>query len=94
MCALAVYVMHSSQPKIQDLVSRDSLVDRQFVTNSAQLEGTLYHSPKLHLAPCSSVGMQRGQTDRHTDAHFDLATAHAKCKQNESFTTHAQNGRV
>ena len=35
--------------------------------NSAQLEGTPYHSPKLHLGPCSSVGMRRvtdGQTDR------------------------------
>jgi len=47
MCALAVYVAHSSQRKIQDLVSRDSLVDRPFVTNSAQLEGTLYHSPQI-----------------------------------------------
>ena len=34
--------------------------------NSAQLEGTPYHSPKLHLGPCSNVGMRRG-TDRHTD---------------------------
>jgi len=36
-------------------------------TNSAQLGGTPYHSPKLHMGPCSSVGMRRG-TDRHTDA--------------------------
>jgi len=35
--------------------------------NSAQLEGTSYHSPKLHPGPCSSVGMQRG-TDRQTDS--------------------------
>jgi len=34
--------------------------------NSAQLGGTVYHSPKLHPVPCSSVGMRRG-TDRHTD---------------------------
>jgi len=34
--------------------------------NSAQVEGTPYHSPKLHPGPCSSVGMRRG-TDRHTD---------------------------
>ena len=33
--------------------------------NSAQLEGTPYHSPKLHPGPCSSVGMRRGQTHRH-----------------------------
>jgi len=37
--------------------------------NSAQLEGTPYHSSKLHLGLCSSVGMWRGidrQTDRQT----------------------------
>ena len=33
--------------------------------NSAQLEGTPYHSPKLHRGSCSSVGIE-GQTDRHT----------------------------
>jgi len=37
---------------------------------SAQLEGTAYHSPKLHPGSCSSVGMQQG-TDRHTDRHTD-----------------------
>jgi len=35
--------------------------------NSAQLVGSLYHAPKLHLGPCSSVGV-RPRTDRHTDA--------------------------
>jgi len=35
--------------------------------NSAQLDGTPYHSPKSHLGPCSSVGI--GQTDRHTHTH-------------------------
>ena len=35
--------------------------------NSAQLEGSPYHSPKLHLGLCS-VGMQRG-TDTHTHTH-------------------------
>jgi len=35
--------------------------------NSAQLGGSLYHTPKLHLGPCSSVGV-RPRTDRHTDA--------------------------
>jgi len=34
--------------------------------NSAQLEGTPYHFPKLHLGLYSSVGMQWG-TDTHTD---------------------------
>jgi len=33
--------------------------------NSAQLEGTPYHSSNLHPGPCSSVGMRRG-TDRQT----------------------------
>jgi len=33
--------------------------------NSAQLEGTPYHSPNLYPGPCSSVGTCRG-TDRHT----------------------------
>jgi len=33
--------------------------------NNAQLEGTPYHSPKLHPGPCSSVGMRRG-TDTYT----------------------------
>jgi len=33
--------------------------------NSAQLQGTPYHSPKLHPLLCSSVGMRRG-TDRQT----------------------------
>ena len=34
--------------------------------NNAQLDGTPYHSPKLHLGPCSSVGMRQG-TERQTD---------------------------
>jgi len=38
--------------------------------NRIQLEGTAYHSPNLHLAPCSSVGMQQW-TDRQTDRHRD-----------------------
>jgi len=55
--------------------------------NCAQLQGTPYHSPKLHLVPCSSVGMQR-ETDRHTDTqtavttiHFASAMPHAKCNK-------------
>jgi len=35
-------------------------------SNSAQLEGTPYHSSNLRLGPCSSVGIRRG-TDSHTD---------------------------
>ena len=42
--------------------------------HSAQLEGTLYHSSKLCVGPCSSVGTWRG-TDRHTDGH-DHYTSH------------------
>jgi len=44
--------------------------------NSAQIDGTPYHSPKLHPklhpGPCSSVRMRRG-TDRHT--HTDMPMA-------------------
>jgi len=36
-----------------------------FPPNTAQLDGTPYHSPKLHPGLCSSVGMQR-VTDRQT----------------------------
>ena len=38
--------------------------------NSAQLGGSLYHAPKLHPGPCSSVGV-RPRTDRqtHTQTH-------------------------
>jgi len=34
--------------------------------NSAQLGGTLYHFPKLHSGPCSSVVGMQPWTDRHT----------------------------
>jgi len=47
--------------------------------------GLLYHAPKLHPGPCSSVGV-RPRTDRHTDTqtrvttiHFGSSTTHAKC---------------
>ena len=59
--------------------------------NSAQLEGTPYHSPKLHLGLCSSVWMWWGM-DRQTDTqmtianiHFASAMPHVKC--NNSRTT-------
>jgi len=38
--------------------------------NSAQLQGTFYHSPKLHPGPWLRVVVWEcgeGQTDRHTD---------------------------
>ena len=38
--------------------------------NTAQLEGSLYHAPKLHPGPCSSVGV-RPRTDRHTHTHAE-----------------------
>jgi len=43
--------------------------------SSAQLEVTSYHSTKLHLGPCSSVGMWRG-TDRLTDTQTVVTTIH------------------
>jgi len=35
--------------------------------NSAQLEGTSYHSLKLHSDLCTVRGCGEGQTDRHRD---------------------------
>jgi len=40
--------------------------------NSVQLEGTIYHSSKLHPGPCSGVGMRRG-TDAQADS-FSVLT--------------------
>jgi len=55
--------------------------------NSAQLQGTPYHSPKLHPGMCSSVEMRQG-TDRQTDTqmhmsniHFASSTTHAKSNE-------------
>ena len=51
--------------------------------NSAQLGGSLYHAPKLHPGPCSSVAV-RPRTDtqtRVTTIHFASSTTHAKCNQ-------------
>ena len=49
--------------------------------NSAQLEGTPCHSPKLHLGEYSSVGMQQW-TDRHTGGHdhYTFCLGYASCK--------------
>jgi len=41
--------------------------------NSAQLDGTPYHSLKLHPGPCSSVGMRRG-TERQIHRQRDRQT--------------------
>jgi len=54
--------------------------------NSAQLGGSLYHAPKLHLGPCSSVGdgVRRGQTHTQTcmtTIHFASSMTHAKCNK-------------
>jgi len=64
--------------------------------NTAQLEGTPYHSSKLYPGPCSSVRMWRGTDRRHTHTqththtytqtalttvHFASATPHAKCNK-------------
>ena len=51
----------------------------------AQLGGSLYHAPKLHQGPCSTVGV-RPRTDRHTVARDHntfcvVYTTHAKCKK-------------
>ena len=47
--------------------------------NSAQLGGTTYHSSKLHLGKCNSVGMRRGtviQTHIQTDTQTSVANIH------------------
>ena len=56
--------------------------------NSAQLGDSLYHAPKLHTGPCSSVGV-RPRTDTHTETrvttiHFASSTTHAKCNDHAS----------
>jgi len=54
----------------------------------AQLEGMPYHSPKLHLGPCNSVGMRRGHTQTLvTNIHFATPTPHAKCNNNKLHAT-------
>ena len=48
--------------------------------NNAPLGGSLYHAPKLHPRPCSSVGI-RPRTDtqtRVTIIHFASSSTHAK----------------
>jgi len=62
--------------------------------NSAQLEGSLYHAPKLHPGPCSSVGVWP-RTDTHTQTrvttiHFASSTTHTKCNKYRIYT-HTSN---
>jgi len=73
--------LHSLKPGIERVqaladISRSALYCHSNETrapianppNGAQLEGTPYHSPKLHPGPWSSVWeCSEGQTDRHTD---------------------------
>jgi len=54
--------------------------------NSAELEGTCYHSRNLHPGPYSMWENGDGQAHRHTELqttvtniHFASATPHAKC---------------
>jgi len=56
-------------------------------SNSAQLGGIPYHSPKLHPGPCNSVGMRQWtdtqtQIDRHTDAcdHNTFLVVYDSCE--------------
>ena len=59
-------------------------VHRLLIRSSAQLEGTPYHSSKLHPGPCSSAGCGEGQTDTQTavvNIHFASATPHAQCNR-------------
>jgi len=67
--------------------------------NSAHLEGTPGHSPKLHPGPCSSAGMRRGtdrQTDRQTDTQMAVttiyfaSTTHTKCNDKHLTDWHHQ----
>ena len=48
--------------------------------NNAQLDGTPYHSSKLHPGLCSNVGMRRGSDTQTAVAtiHFASATPHEK----------------
>ena len=59
--------------------------------NSAQPGGSLYHAPKLHPGPCSSVGVQPRtntdrQTDRQTDRHIDARDHNTFCVVYDSIT--------
>ena len=40
-CALAMYLMHSARPKIYGLLSRESIVDRQFISVSVRVTNNI-----------------------------------------------------
>jgi len=48
-------------------------------SNSAQLGGSPYHSPKLHPGPCIVWTCGRGQTDRHTDTQTRVIDHNTFC---------------
>jgi len=62
--------------------------------NTAQLEGTPYHYPKLHPGPCKFVGMRRGTDAQiHTQTavvtiHFASAMPHMKSTEHHQFLIH------
>jgi len=49
------------------------------IVHTAQLEGTPYHSAKLHPVLCSSVGMRQGTDRQPWHIHFASAPPHVKC---------------
>jgi len=53
--------------------------------NSVQLEGTLYHSAKLHPGPIHAVVWEfgKGQTDTHTDGcgQYTFYLSYASCSR-------------
>jgi len=73
---LARFCLRMFQSAAAKLVTRFALCCHSNATrastanppNSAQLGSSLYHAPKLHPGPSSSVGV-RPRTDRQTDTH-------------------------
>ena len=55
--------------------------------NNAQLQCTSYHTLRLHLGPCGSVGIWQG-TNRHTDVcdHYTFASSATYAKCNDDMT--------
>jgi len=51
--------------------------------NSAQIGDSLYHAAKLHLGPCSSVGV-RPRTDTHANRQTDRQT-HTDARDHNTF---------
>ena len=53
--------------------------------NSAQLEGTPYHSPSYMRIGAVVRACGEGQTDTQTNIHFASSTTHAKCDYDNTF---------